>query len=232
MLDKTNCCPEIAEFIGTFSLVFAGCGAIIVDEITDGAVTSLGIALTFGLIVMVVVYAIGHISGAHINPAVTIAFASVGRFPKERIATYITMQILGAITAAFFLLGIFGNVADLGATQPRENDLNQLILLEAILTFFLMFVIISVATDKRTPPEIYGLAIGMTVCLGALFGGPITMASMNPARSIGPALVSGTLSFLWAYIVATIIGAIIAAIAYETIRFGENPMKAYFLESP
>ena len=206
-----------AEAIGTFALVFAGCGAILVDQISGGAIGHLGISLTFGLVIMVMINATGHISGAHFNPAVTVAFAAIGRFPWRDVPAYAIGQVVAAALAAALLLTLFGPVADLGATQPA-GALTQSFALELVLTFLLMFVITAVATDARAHGTMAGLAIGGTVALAALFGGPISGASMNPARSLGPALVSGQLDHLWLYLVAPTIGAVLGAWAYRVIQ--------------
>lgn len=210
----------VAEFIGTFVLVFAGTGAIIDDSLT-GKLGQIGIAMTFGLVVAVMVYSLGHISKAHLNPAVTIGFASVGKFKKNEVLPYITAQIGGAIFASAVLYLMFGDVRNLGATLP-SGSWAQSFILEVIMTFFLMLVIISVASDARVKPEVTGIAIGGVVAMDALFGGPISGASMNPARSLGPAIIAGTYNYLWIYLMAPIIGSIIAVSIYEFIRISET----------
>ena len=206
-----------AEAIGTFALVFAGCGAIMVDQISGGTIGHVGVSLTFGLVIMVMINATGHISGAHFNPAVTIAFAAIGRFPWRDVPAYAVGQVVAASLAAALLLSLLGPVADLGATQPT-GALTQSFTLEVVLTFMLMFVITAVATDSRAHGTMAGLSIGGTVALAALFGGPISGASMNPARSLGPALVGGQLDHLWLYLVAPTIGAVLGACAYRAIQ--------------
>jgi aquaporin NIP len=206
----------VAEAIGTFALVFAGCGAIVVDAKT-GALGHLGVAFSFGLVIMVMIYALGHISGAHFNPAVTLAFALTRHFPWARAGAYWGAQLVGAIVAAALLRGSLGDHAHVGATFPSGSQ-GQAFLWELVLTFFLMFVIMAVATDSRAVGEAAAIAIGGTVGLDALFGGPITGASMNPARSIGPALVSGDLHALWLYIVAPAVGAALAGLTYQFVR--------------
>jgi MIP family channel proteins len=205
-----------AEFVGTFALVFAGCGAIMVNAKT-GALGHVGVAITFGLVIMVMIYAVGHISGAHFNPAVTFAFCLSRHFPWPRAAGYWTAQLLGALAAAAILRGSLGNIAHVGATLPSGSQ-GQSFLWELMMTFFLMFVIMAVATDTRAVGEAAAIAIGGTVGLDAMFGGPISGASMNPARSIGPALVSADLHALWLYIVAPLAGAALGALVYQFIR--------------
>ena len=215
----------VAEFIGTFGLVFAGTGAIMINHITGGVVTHVGVGLTFGSIVAVMVFATGHISGAHINPAVTLGFAITKHLPWKHVPYYLGSQILGAITASFILLLLLGDVADLGATTPAvKNGITELqaFSIEVLLTFFLMFGIMSVATDVRSVGQIAAVAIGATVGLEALFAGPITGASMNPARSLGPAIVGWTWSSQWVYVLAPIIGASAASMVYSWLRGQEN----------
>jgi MIP family channel proteins len=205
-----------AEFVGTFALVFAGCGAIMVDAKT-GALGHVGVAITFGLVIMVMIYAVGHISGAHFNPAVTFAFCLSRHFPWPRALGYWTAQLLGALAAAAVLRASLGNIAHVGATLPSGSQA-QSFLWELVMTFFLMFVVMAVATDTRAVGEAAAIAIGGTVGLDAMFGGPISGASMNPARSIGPALVSGDLHALWLYLLAPLAGAAVGALTYQFIR--------------
>lgn len=207
----------LAEFIGTFVLVFVGTGAIIVDVLNGGAITTLGIALAFGLAVMIAVYSIGHISGAHINPAVTLSFAVARHFPVRDVAPYWAAQIGGAIAASGILRALFGNVANLGATLPMGGVADSFFL-EIFIGFILMFVIISVATDTRAVGEAAAIAIGGTIGVLALFAGLVSGASMNPARSIGPAIVSGNYNGLWIYIVAPSIGLVLGALVYQILR--------------
>ena len=207
----------MAEGIGTFGLVFAGCGAIVINQESGGTIGHAGIAITFGLIIMTMIYATGHISGAHFNPAVTAAFAVSRHFPWPDVPVYWTAQLLGAIAAATVLRLLFGNVANLGATSPIGSD-SQSFFLELALSFFLMFVIISVATDVRAVGQAAAIAIGGIVGLSAMFGGPISGASMNPARSLGPALISGRSESQWLYVIAPLIGATLGAVTYQFIR--------------
>lgn len=212
-----------AEVFGTFALVFAGCGAIMVNSKTE-ALGHFGVAIAFGLVIMIMIYAVGHVSGAHFNPAVTLAFALTRHFPWPRVFLYWGAQVVGAISAALVLRASLGDIADIGATFPSGSDA-QSFLWETILTVFLMFVIMAVATDTRAVGEAAAIAVGGTVALDALFGGPISGASMNPARSLGPALVSGDLQSLWIYLTAPLLGAAIGAVAYQLIR-GDEPSPA------
>ncbi len=211
-----------AEGIGVFALVFAGCGAIVTEAQDPGALGTVGIALVFGLIIMAMIYATGHLSGAHLNPAVTIAFLVTRHLPRADALAYLLAQLTGALVAAGMLTAIWpSDPAALGTTLPTVG-VGSALAYEAVLTAFLMFVIMAVATDTRAVGAGAAIAIGGTVGLDALFGGPITGASMNPARSIGPALVSGELHDLWIYIVAPLVGATIGALAYQLVR-GEHP---------
>ncbi len=205
----------LAEAIGTFALVFAGCGAIMVDHQTH-ALGHVGVAISFGLVIMIMIYAVGHISGAHFNPAVTFAFAVSRHFPPARVLAYWTAQLAGALGAALVLRGSLGDVAHVGATLPAGSN-GQAFLWEAVLSFFLMFVIMAVATDARAVGEAAAIAIGGTVGLDAMFGGPITGASMNPARSLGPAIAAGDFTSIWVYLAAPIAGAAAAAVAYQVV---------------
>jgi aquaporin NIP len=206
----------VAELIGTFALVFAGTGAIVVDAKTH-ALGHVGVSVVFGLVIMAMIYAVGHVSGAHFNPAVSFAFGLTRHFPWTRVGAYWVAQAAGALIAAAILRGSMGNVAHLGATLPAGSQA-QAFLWESILTFFLMFVIMSVATDTRAVGEAAAIAIGGTVGLDAMFGGPVTGASMNPARSLGPAIVSGDVHALWLYVAAPLVGASLGALAYQFVR--------------
>jgi MIP family channel proteins len=206
-----------AEYVGAFALVFAGTGAIVIDSETGGGVGHIGIGLTFGLVIMVMIYAVGHISGAHFNPAVTLGFAIGRHFPWTLVPRYWAAQLLGGITASLLLRAMFGDIAHLGATLPHGSA-RQSFVLEAVLTFLLMFVITSVATDVRAVGQAAAIAIGGTIGLEALFAGPISGASMNPARSLAPALVSWTWIDQWLYVVGPALGAIAGVIAYQFVR--------------
>jgi aquaporin NIP len=205
-----------AELLGTYALVTTGCGGIVVNALT-GALSHLGVALTFGLVITVMIAATAHLSGAHFNPAVTLALAFIRRFSWHEVPHYISGQLLGAILGAFTLRALFGATANLGATLPQGDPIQSLGL-EFLMTAGLMFVITAVATDPRVPTPLAALAIGATVALGALWGGPISGASMNPARSFGPALIAGVWSHQWIYWLSPIVGAGLGALAYELIR--------------
>lgn len=207
----------LAEFIGTFALVFCGTGAIIIDHQTNGSITHVGVAITFGLIVLSMIYAFGEISGAHFNPAVTLCFASVKRFPGKEIFPYIISQILGAILASLILKYLFPENLNLGATIPA-GSYSQSFILEFILTFFLVIVIMSVSQGSKEIGVMAGIAIGSVVLLEAMFAGSITGASMNPARSIAPAIVSGNIQTLWIYILAPTMGALVAGQTWRYIN--------------
>ena len=212
----------VAEFVGTFTLVFAGCGAVVADAHTGGAVTHVGIALTFGLAVCVMIYATGHLSGAHFNPAVSVGFAAAGRFPWREVPAYIASQCLAAIVAIGMLRLVTGEAEHLGATVASVGT-GQALAMEVVLSFFLMFVISAVATDHRAEGTMAGVAIGGTVALCALFGGPFTGASMNPARTLGPALFTANLGVLWLYVVGPVVGAVLASLTYRAIRCADAP---------
>src|SRR5215210_154427 len=209
-----------AEFVGTFGLVFAGTGAIIINSVTDGGVSHVGIGLTFGLIIMVMIYAFGHVSGAHFNPAVTLAFAAGRHFSWALVPQYWAAQLAGGITASLAHRLLFGDVAHLGTTLPLGSA-SQSFGLEIVLTLLLMVVITSVATDTRAVGQAAAIAIGGTIGLEALFAGPISGASMNPARSLAPALVSWTWTDQWLYVAGPMIGAIAGVFAYRFVRGDE-----------
>jgi MIP family channel proteins len=207
-----------AEALAAFALVFAGCGAIITDARADGTLGPVGIGLVFGLTITVMVYATGHLSGAHINPAVTVAFTLTRHFPARDAALYIAAQLAGATAAAFTLLTAWPDrPAGLGATIPSV-DTPTALLYETVMTAVLMFVIVAVATDARAVGAAAAIAIGAAVALDAMFGGPITGASMNPARSFGPALAAGEWQQFWIYLAGPILGATLGAGAYQLIR--------------
>ena len=214
----------IAELIATFTLVFAGCGAIIADTRYDGALGAVGVALAFGLAIMTMIYATGHLSGAHMNPGVTIAFTLTRHFPVRDALVYIPAQLVGATGAAGVLCVAWTDKpAHLGATLPSVGA-GQAFLYEAVLTSFLMFVVMAVATDTRAVGASAAIAIGGVIGLDALFGGPVTGASMNTARSFGPALVSGEWHDFWVYALAPPMGAIAGALLYQFVRGGpERP---------
>lgn len=207
----------LAEVIGTFALVFCGTGAIIINQESGGAVTHVGIAITFGLIVSAMIYAVGDISGAHLNPAVTIAFYVAKVFPAKEIVPYIISQGLGAFLASISLKFLFPANATLGSTLPTGSPMQSFVL-ELILTFLLMFVIVHIAKGSKEQGMFAGIAIGSMVLLEAMFAGPICGASMNPIRSISPAITSGHIEHLWVYIVAPILGAVLAVLAWMLLK--------------
>jgi MIP family channel proteins len=207
----------IAEFIGTFALVFAGTGAIIINDVTGGVVTNVGVGLTFGMIVLTMIYAVGDVSGAHFNPAVTIGFFAARRFEGRLVLPYAISQLSGALTASLLLRGLFPQHSTLGTTVPAGPAVQSLIL-EVILTALLMFVILNVSVGAKERGITAGIAVGSVIALEALFAGPISGASMNPARSFAPALVSQHLTNLWIYLVAPLAGALIAVVGCRCVR--------------
>ena len=209
----------IAEMIGTFGLVFAGTGAIVVNDVSGGVVSHLGVALTFGLVVMAMIYTFGEVSGAHLNPAVTIGFYLAQRLPLREVFPYILSQCAGGLLASLVLRLLFEGHLTLGATIPA-GSIAQSFVLEIILTFFLMLVILNVSTGAKEKGVMAGAAIGAMVCLAALFAGPVSGASMNPVRSLAPALVAGHTEHLWIYILAPIIGA---GLAVAGCRYLQKP---------
>ena len=211
-----------AEGLAAFALVFAGCGAVVADARYDGSIGTVGVSLVFGLVIMVMVYATGHLSGAHINPAVTIAFALSRHFPGRDAVAYVGAQLGGAVAGALVLLAVWPDrPGALGATLPSVG-VGSALVYELILTALLMFVIMAVATDTRAVGAAAAIAIWGTVGLDALFGGPVTGASMNPARSFGPALAAGEWRDFWIYIVGPVAGAAAGVFAYRLVR-GEEP---------
>lgn len=207
----------LAELVGTYILVFCGTGAIVINEVSHGAVGHLGIALTFGLVVTGMIYSIGETSGAHINPAVTIAFWVKGLFPTKMLLPYISFQFLGAVLASFTLKSLFPEAMTLGETLPSGSAM-QSFYLELILTFILMYVIIHVSTSSKEVGTMAGIAIGGIVALEAAFAGPICGASMNPARSLGPALVNMNFDHLWLYLSAPVLGAVLAVLLFKVME--------------
>jgi aquaporin NIP len=212
----------LAEIVGTFALVFAGTGAVVIDSMTGGGVTHVGIALTFGLVVMAMIYAVGDVSGAHLNPAVTVGFFVSGRLRGRVVPGYVLSQTTGAVLASVTLLFLFGNHASLGATIPAGSA-RQSFGLEAVLTAILMFVILCVSTGPKEVGTMAGTAIGGVIALEAMFAGPISGASMNPARSLAPALVSGNFHALWVYLVAPLLGSALAVPLWRMTRGSCGP---------
>lgn len=208
---------SLAEFIGTFAVVFVGCGTAVMHANAPDAVPALAVPLAFGLAVATMIYAVGHVSGAHFNPAVSLAFAIGNHFPPREVAVYWTAQFLGAIAASLLLSVLFADPSMLGGTRLAV-DASIGLVWEAVLSFLLMFVIVSVATDSRAEGTMAGVAIGSAVTMGALLGGPVTGASMNPARSFGPALATGEFAGLWVYFAGPALGAAIASLVYSLLR--------------
>lgn len=203
----------VAEALGTFLLVFCGTGAVVINQQAQGAVTHVGIAITFGVVVMAIIYAFGKVSGAHINPAVSIAFAMTPLFPKKDLIPYIIAQVIGALLASGVLKWLFPEATTLGETLPAGSEM-QTFVLEIILTYFLMLVIFMVSQNTPEVSQYTAIAVGGVVLLEAMFAGPISGASMNPARSIGPAVVKGNLKSLWVYLAAPVIGAVLATFSW------------------
>ncbi len=206
-----------AEFIGTFALMFCGTGAMTINEVMNGVVTHIGVAITFGLIVMAMIYTLGEVSGAHLNPAVTIAFAVNKNFAWKEVVPYIISQAAGAFAASFILKILFPASIFLGASLPSGTAIQSFVF-EIILSFFLMLVILQVATGSKEQGMFAGLAVGSVVLLEAMFAGPVCGASMNPIRSLAPAVVSGHLEHLWVYLTAPFLGALMAVIIYQIIK--------------
>lgn len=215
----------LAEGIGTFMLVFAGTGAIVVDAASGGVIGHLGVAITFGLVVMAAIYSFGDLSGAHINPAVTLGFWLAGRFRAARVLPYMGAQCLGALAASALLAVLFPAARDLGATVPAAGAA-QAFAMEVVLSFILMLVIIRTATGSRETGLMAGAAIGATVGLEALFAGPVSGASMNPARSLGPALVGAGVEHLWIYLLAPPAGMAFAVLAQRLLDRRESSQVA------
>ena len=208
---------SLAEFFGTFAMVFAGTGAIVINTESGGAITHLGVALTFGLIVLAMIYTLGDVSGAHMNPAVTLAFAAAGLFPFASVLFYLAAQISGALLASLTLHFLFPQNATLGATLPAGLPMQSFVL-EIILSGLLMFVILNVSHGAKEKGITAGIVVGSVIALEALFAGPICGASMNPARSLAPAIVSGHLEHLWIYLVAPVVGMLVAIPLYRLVR--------------
>jgi aquaporin NIP len=206
-----------AEILGTFALVFAGTGAIVIDQVSGGAITHVGVALTFGLIVLAMIYTVGDISGAHLNPAVTLGFWAARRMSGREVLPYIASQFIGAILASALLRFLFPENKLLGATMPAGSEMQSFVL-ETVLTFFLMLTILNVSTGSKEKGITAGIAVGSVIALEAMFAGPVCGASMNPARSLAPALVSGHFEHLWIYLTAPPLGAVAAMFACRCVR--------------
>jgi aquaporin Z len=206
-----------AEAVGVFILVFTGTGAVVVNEVAGGRVTALGISLAFGLVVLALIYTLGHVSGAHLNPAVTLAFCAAGRHKASEFVPYAAAQLLGAVAASVALkLMFYGQRTTLGMTLPAGPAFQSLVM-ETILSFILMFTIMGVATDDRAEGAMAGIAVGAVIAVEAIFAGPVSGASMNPARSFGPALAAGNFSRHWIYWLGPMLGTVLGARAYQLI---------------
>lgn len=214
-----------AEFFGTFALVFSGTGAVVVDDVSHGTVTHVGVALTFGLVVTAMIYAVGDVSGAHLNPAVTFGFWVAGRLPAGAVPSYLAGQVAGGFAASGLLRLLFPGHVTLGATLPA-GAVSQSFVLEAVMTGMLMFVILSVSTGPKEKGITAGIAVGGVIAFEALFGGPISGASMNPARSLAPAVVSGTHEALWLYLTAPVLGAAAVAFPFGRLQPRDVPRLA------
>lgn len=208
-----------AEILGTFAMVFCGCGAMTINEITNGSISHVGVAITWGLIVMAMIYAFGEISGAHFNPAVTFGFAYAKKFPWKEVPKYIASQAIGAFLACLILWFLFPDSETLGSSFPADGfDPYKAFILELILTFFLMLTIINVSTGSKEVGTMAGIAIGGVILLEAMFAGPMTKASMNPIRSLAPAIISGNIQDLWLYLTAPFVGAFLAVASCKLVK--------------
>ena len=210
----------LAEFLGTFALVFAGTGAIVINHTSGGVIGHTGIALTFGMVVLAMIHTFGDVSGAHFNPAVTLGFVAARRFPLREVPGDLAAQTAGALAASGLLRALFPDNATLGATLPA-GAASQSFILETVLTAILMLTILSVSTGSKEKGITAGIAIGAVIGLEAMFAGPVCGASMNPARSMAPALVSGHVEFLWIYLTAPVLGALLAVPLCMGVRDGD-----------
>ncbi|EXB31967.1 Aquaporin NIP2-1 [Morus notabilis] len=210
-----------AEIIGTSLLVFVTCGAAAINASDERRVSQLGASVAGGLIVTVMIYAVGHISGAHMNPAVTLAFATVRHFPWKQVPLYAAAQFTGAIMGAFTLREVLYPIQHLGTTTPSGTDVQALVM-EIVVTFIMMFVTSAVATDTKAVGELAGIAVGSAVCITSIFAGPISGGSMNPVRTLGPAIASGCYKGLWVYIVGPVIGTLLGSLSYRIIRVDDK----------
>ncbi|XP_004304304.1 PREDICTED: aquaporin NIP2-1-like [Fragaria vesca subsp. vesca] len=215
----------VAEIIATFLLVFVTCGSAALSASDERKVSKLGASMTGGLIVTVMIYAVGHISGAHMNPAVTLAFATFRHFPWKQVPVYALAQLIGSISASFAVSALLHPIKHVGTTSPSGSELQALVT-EIIVTFSMMFITSAVATDTKAIGELAGIAVGSAVCITSIFAGPISGGSMNPARTIGPALASAYYNGIWIYMVGPVIGALLGAWSYSFIRVNDKPVQA------
>ncbi|KAI7754928.1 hypothetical protein M8C21_027038 [Ambrosia artemisiifolia] len=215
----------VAEVVATFLLVFVTCGAAALSTSDEHKVSQLGASVAGGLIVTVMIYAVGHVSGAHMNPAVTLAFATGGHFPWIQVPIYAVAQLTGSISASFALRALLQPIKHLGTTTPSGTDIQALVM-EIIVTFCMMFVTSAVATDSKAVGELAGLAVGSSVCITSIFAGPVSGGSMNPARTIGPALASNNYKAIWVYIIGPVLGTTSAVRCYSFIRYTDRPVQS------
>ncbi|CAO2816304.1 unnamed protein product [Amaranthus hypochondriacus] len=211
----------IAEMIATYLMVFVSCGVNAMNAIDEHKIGKIGVSLAVGMIVMVMIYAVGHISGAHMNPAVTLAFAATRHFPWKQVPIYATAHLTGATLAAFTIRVLLHPIKEVGITTPTGTS-SQALIMEILVTFIMMFVTSAVATDSKAVGELAGIAVGSAVCISSILAGPISGGSMNPARTIGPALASGYYKALWVYVVGPLTGTLLGAWSYEFIRVNDN----------
>ncbi|XP_030956300.1 aquaporin NIP2-1-like [Quercus lobata] len=220
----------LAEVIATYLLVFVTCGSAALSTSNEQRVSKLGASVAGGLIVTVMIYAVGHISGAHMNPAVTLAFAAVRHFPWKQVPVYAASQLTGAISAAYTLRLLLHPIKNLGTTTPMGTEIQALVM-EIVVTFSMMFIASAVATDTKAIGELAGLAVGSAVCITSILAGPVSGGSMNPARTLGPALASATYKGIWVYVVGPVIGTLLGAYTYNLIRESNKPVHAISQQS-
>lgn len=217
----------VSEMIATFMLVFVTCGSSALSNSNSSLVSQLGASISGGLIVTVMIYAVGHISGAHMNPAVTLAFAVSSHFPWIQVPFYMVAQISGALLASFVLREVLNPIQNLGTTTPGDTAMKALVM-EIVVTFCMMFVTSAVATDTRAVGELAGLAVGSSVCITSILAGPISGGSMNPARTIGPAIASRRFDSIWVYMIGPVLGTLLGSVSYNFIRLNDRPTEAQF----
>ncbi|OAY60170.1 aquaporin NIP2-1 [Manihot esculenta] len=215
----------VAEVMATYLLVFVTCGAAAISASDEQRISKLGASIAGGLIVTVMIYAVGHVSGAHMNPAVTAAFAAVRHFPWKQVPFYVAAQLTGAISASFTLKVLLHPIKHVGTTSPAGSDLQALIM-EIVVTFSMMFVTSAVATDTKAIGELAGIAVGSAVCITSILAGPVSGGSMNPARTLGPAIASAHYKGIWVYLIGPVVGTLLGAWSYNLIRVTDKPVQA------